>query len=515
MPGRMELDFQFTQPQAKPVYKDVREGPLRILVLGDFSGRANRGSLEHSGALAERPLVSVDVDNFDDVLFRFGPRLAVALGHAEVATATVELKCLDDFHPDALYRRLAIFQAFREMRERVSDPATFAQEAQELQRLMSQDEAGKPDAQAPAGQRPEDDEATLTRLLGRSPADKPQARTADEGRPVDLSQFIKGLIQPHVVPDVAPQQGQLIGSIDEATSVQMRALLHDPAFQALESAWRGVHWLVSELDLGEEVQLFLLDVSKQELAADLAAGRDNLGETGVYRCVVESAVQTAGGQPWSLLVGLYEFGMTAQDLGLLAGLGTVGSRAGGPFLAGADPGIFGCRRLVDAPRPTDWTERNADGEVWWQALRGSGVASWIGLASPRVLLRLPYGSENDPTEAFDFGELTGSADHEGLLWGNPAVACAMLIGAAFQERGWSMRPGDLLEIGDLPAFTYREDGESRLKPCAEVLLAEPAARAMLERGVMPLMSHSNLATLRLMRFQSIADPPAALSGPWR
>ena len=84
MPGRMELDFQFTQPQAKAAYKKPGDGPLRILVLGDFSGRAARGSLEHGSALAERPIVSVDVDNFDDVLFRFSPRISIALGEADV-----------------------------------------------------------------------------------------------------------------------------------------------------------------------------------------------------------------------------------------------------------------------------------------------------------------------------------------------------------------------------------------------------------------------------------------------
>jgi hypothetical protein len=31
---------------------------------------------------------------------------------------------------------------------------------------------------------------------------------------------------------------------------------------------------------------------------------------------------------------------------------------------------------------------------------------------------------------------------------------------------------------------------------------------------MPFLSHRNLNAVRLARFQSIADPPAALSGPW-
>ena len=37
-----------------------------------------------------------------------------------------------------------------------------------------------------------------------------------------------------------------------------------------------------------------------------------------------------------------------------------------------------------------------------------------------------------------------------------------------------------------------------------------AADAILARGVMPLLSHRNQATVRLARWQSMADPPAML-----
>ena len=408
------------------------------------------------------------------------------------------------------------------MRQRVADPATFASEAEALQQLMARD-SGSPARGADgadgaeSAKDPEDDDATLARLLGRSPTERPRARTAGSGS-ADVSEFIKQLVRPHVVPDVALQQEQLIASVDEATSAQMRALLHHPGFQELEAAWRGVRWLVTELELGEEIQLFLFDVSKQELAADLAKGRDGLSETGTYRAVVEKIVETSGGQPWSLLVGLYEFGMSPEELGLLAGLGTIGSRAGGPFVAAASSAIFGCRRLVETPRPADWSAASPEAESWWQALRASQVASWIGLAAPRVLLRLPYGAATDPTDAFALEEIAEPGDpasHEALLWGNPALACALLIAAAFQENGWAMRPGDLLDLGDLPAFSFDDGGAPRLQPVAEVLLTEPAAQAIQERGVMPLMSHAQRAALRLYRFQSIAAPATPLSGPWR
>ncbi len=39
-------------------------------------------------------------------------------------------------------------------------------------------------------------------------------------------------------------------------------------------------------------------------------------------------------------------------------------------------------------------------------------------------------------------------------------------------------------------------------------------QAILERGLMPLLSRRDRPSARLMRWQSIAEPAAALAGPW-
>ncbi|MGK2927543.1 MAG: hypothetical protein ACSLE2_18170, partial [Lysobacterales bacterium] len=61
---------------------------------------------------------------------------------------------------------------------------------------------------------------------------------------------------------------------------------------------------------------------------------------------------------------------------------------------------------------------------------------------------------------------------------------------------------------------YSEDGESRLQPCAELLLSESTMVAILEQGLMPLVSYRNQNTAVLGRFQSIAEPLRALAGAW-
>jgi type VI secretion system protein ImpC len=71
------------------------------------------------------------------------------------------------------------------------------------------------------------------------------------------------------------------------------------------------------------------------------------------------------------------------------------------------------------------------------------------------------------------------------------------------------------EIDGLPLHVYKQDGEAKVKPCAEVLMTEQGAEALLENGIMPLASLRERDTIRLIRFQSIADPPAPLAGRWR
>ncbi len=273
--------------------------------------------------------------------------------------------------------------------------------------------------------------------------------------------------------------------------------------------------MISRLEIGQQLSVHVLDVSKPELAADLESAGSDLQSSGLYKSLVDKTVGTPGADPWSLVVGLYSFGTSAEDIRLLAALGAIGAQAGAPFVGAAAAETLGCGSLVQTPDPMDWGGRDAEANERWQTLRHSPVAPWLGLVLPRLLLRLPYGAEYDELDTFEFEELLDMHDHESFLWGNPAVACGLLIGTAFVQRGWTMEPGDELDVDDLPACVYKEDGEAKLLPCSEVGLTERAAEQILAQGVMPLMSYKNRPAVRLLRFQSLADPAAALAGPWR
>ena len=135
-------------------------------------------------------------------------------------------------------------------------------------------------------------------------------------------------------------------------------------------------------------------------------------------------------------------------------------------------------------------------------------ARWLGLALPRILLRLPYGPQTDAIDEFPFDELSGDPDHEYFLWGNPAFACLLLLARAYQAGKRADRP-DKLILDGLPAYVYHQEGSKTMKPCAEVLLSERTGRQIQDKGLIPLLSHRDRNAVSVMRFQTLADPPTS------
>ena len=494
------------------------ETPFRILIMGDFSGRCNRGVFESAGAMLSRCPLLVDRDNFDAVLAKLGVEIHLPLGSDAGPTVTIRFNELDDFHPDQIYERVEVFQALRETRQLLKDPATFASVAAELQKkpkpAMAKSPADIPPA--PTGSIPETPARStgdlLDDVLEKTQGGSSEAKVTRGRSEWDL--FLQDIVEPYLVPDTEPQQAKLIAGVDEAVSELMRTLLHHPDFQAIEAAWRGLHFLVSRLETDGELKLYIFDISKDELAADLGAAED-LQSTATYKLLVEQTVETFGAERWTLLAGNYTFNPICEDAELLGRLAKIACRAGSRFVSAAGPLLLGCESLADTPDPNDW-KRLPDKEIAqvWESLIGLPEASCIGLALPRFLLRLPYGSETDPIERFDFEEMPGDPVHGDYLWGNPAFGCAYLLAQTCSGQGSGPMPGAILEIDGLPLHVYKEQGETRLKPCAEVLLSERAMEKILDKGLMPLLSIKNKDAVRLARFQSLADPATSLAGRW-
>jgi len=426
---------------------------------------------------SNRPTV-IDRDNFEHVL----ERMAVAL---ELPGAgTLRIKEMDDFHPDRLFSSLQIFQGLRDVRAQIADPRSFERTASELMTTARSSEKPAP---------PQDflsSGSLLEQVVERS-QEGPAAATARGLDP--FQQYLRAIVAPYLVPRPDPKQGEMLAQVDNATAAQMRALLHYKPFQSLEAAWTSLYFLVRLIETDTDLKIYVWHMPKKTLASDLLPATD-LKSTTLYRVLVKETVSTPGAHPWAVVAGNYSFGPGAQDVEMLGRFALLAGAANTPLIARADASLLG------------------DDLTAWSELRAIAEAKYIGLALPGFLLRLPYGKESSPTDTFHFEEMADEPKHSDYLWGNPSIACAALMAQAFTRGGWEMQPGDLLDMSGLPAHVYKKDGEAVMKPCAEVLMTQEEAEALMALGLMPLLSMKNSDRVHLAGFRAINGEP--LAGRW-
>src|SRR5215216_7332824 len=61
----------------------------------------------------------------------------------------------------------------------------------------------------------------------------------------------------------------MIARLDEKLSAQVNEILHAPEFQQVESAWRGLHYLVFNSETDANLKIRVMNVSKTELYRNL------------------------------------------------------------------------------------------------------------------------------------------------------------------------------------------------------------------------------------------------------
>lgn len=478
------IDFNLVSSMDSSRGTPLDSEPFRILVLGDFSGRGSRGICDPHGALASGKLRPVDRDELENVMEHLCVRLRLPLSLDGGDSTELTFVELDDFHPDRLYENLELFREIEQKIPRstqVSPPAA---------RLL-------PDETLPEGLLCRAVEQTpgslLDQILDGAPAGGESKETTVPVSSWD--RFLNRVVSPYSVSADDPAEQQAREIVEDAAGEVMRALLQYPAFKELEAAWRGLKLLVYGLETGEELQIVLLDVTMEEIRDDLNSSED-LSASALFRLLVQECEE----EPWGLVVGNYTFDASNDDIVLLGRLAQVASAADAPCVVAAGQSFLAGRSAVD---------------LLWEQFRRLPSATYLGLAIPRFLLRLPYGKRTDPLESFAFEEMPAIPVHSEYLWGNPAFAVGRLLGESFAEHGWGMVPGVKQDLEGLPLHTYRVEGESRIAPTTEQVFTVEQCERIMEAGFMPLLSFRERDMVRIARFQSIAAPPTLLAGRWR
>lgn len=494
-------DFQLAgRGQGEEATKDTM--PMHIAVLGDFSG-ANSRTEQQRVPIAQRKLLAINRDNFDSVFAQLSVQVRLPPGDT-----LLEFSELDDLHPDFIYQNVRLFDKLRTLKRQLKKPDSFVTAAAEIQAWGDyRNEVSQP-VNSPTEIGP------ATSLLDAALRGMDIDSQLSRGPQGKIDQLIKDIVSPFVEPRADPREKDFLNSLEQATSETLRAIMHHGDFQQLEASWRGLYWLLKRIEDDNKVSVYLLDISKEELRSELdKADADNA----VFQRLV-AARSNPGDTPLALIVGDYTLHNTAQDAQLASHMAQLAARRGGSWLSAGHEQIAACPALSQELDPDHWPAvdpQDTDTQQQWQNLRQDSSAAHLALATPRFLLRLPYGPKTNVTESFNYHELKHDGTHAYYLWGNGAYLLADLLATGFARDGWAAQPGHHKEVDGLALHVYQKAGEQMVKPCAEVLLSDRTAAVFNAAGLLTLRSVRNSDTIGVPHFQSMASDQQGLRGLWR
>ncbi|WP_437541406.1 type VI secretion system contractile sheath large subunit [Sorangium sp. So ce327] len=280
----------------------------------------------------------------------------------------------------------------------------------------------------------------------------------------------------------------LIAEIDVKLSRQIDEILHNPSFQKLESAWRGLKFVIDRCDFRENVKVEMLNCSKEDLLADFEDAPE-VPKSGLYKIVYSAEFGQFGGKPVGAIIANYEFGPGPQDIALLQKCAAVATMSHAPFIAAAGPQFFGLKDFQGLPNLKD-LKALFEGPQYtkWNAFRETEDARYVGLVMPRFLLRLPFGANTVPVKAFNYEEdVVGK--HDAYCWGNATYAFATRLADSFAKYRWCpniIGPQAGGSVENLPLHQYEAMGEIQTKVPTEIMLTERREFELSEEGFIGL-----------------------------
>ena len=312
--------------------------------------------------------------------------------------------------------------------------------------------------------------------------------------------------------DVVQSIEAMVAEIDKKLTQQINAIMHHPAFQQLEGAWRGLHYLVSNSETDSMLKIRVFNVSKKELHKTLKRYKGAAwDQSPIFKKLYEEEYGTLGGEPFGCLVGDYYFDHGPQDVELLGEMAKIAAAGHAPFLAAAAPTVFQMESWQELSNPRDLTKIFQVPEyAGWRSLREMDDARYIGLTMPRFLARTPYGAKTNPVEAFDFEEDANGPDTKNYTWANSAYAMAVNINRSFKTYGWCSRIRGIESGGSvegLPTHTFpTDDGGVDMKCPTEIAISDRREAELAKNGFMPLVYKKNTDFAAFIGAQSLHKP---------
>jgi type VI secretion system protein ImpC len=348
-----------------------------------------------------------------------------------------------------------------------------------------------PDAQAPEAEAAS--ESLLESVIAVTPEAEPDR--AKEMLGVLTKQAMEGVVKWDK--NVTRTINNAIAAIDETLSKQLAAVMHHPDFQKLEGTWRGFKHLVFESETSTMLKIKVLNASKKDVYTDLDKAVE-FDQSQLFKKLYENEFGMAGGEPYGALVGDYEFTGHPQDIDMLEKMSNIAASAFCPFVTAAAPQLFGFKSFSELAKPRDLSKIfDTINYTKWRSFRESEDSRFVSLVMPRVLSRLPYGSQTAPVDEFNFEEFEldkkgrpKKTAHDNYCWMNASYVMGAKLTEAFAKTGWctairGVENGGKVE--GLPAHVFiSDDGDPDLKCPTEIGITDRREKELSDLGFLPL-----------------------------
>ena len=312
--------------------------------------------------------------------------------------------------------------------------------------------------------------------------------------------------------DVLDTIESMIAKLDQQLSLQLNEIIHAPEFQKIESAWRGLNYLVFNSETDTSLKIRVMNVAKEELYREFKVYPGaRWDQSPVFKKLYEAEYGQLGGEPYGCLVGDYYFDHSPVDVQLLRDISKVAASAHAPFFAAANSSLLGMDSWNELTNPRDLGKIfDTPDYAAFKSLRDQPDSRYVGLCMPRVLARQPYGAKSEPVEEFAFEEDTDGHRGEKYAWMNAAFTMAANVNRAFKEYGWTVRIRGVQsggEVENLPTHTFpTDDGGIDLKCPTEIAISDRREAELSKAGLLPLLHRKNTDKAAFIGAQSLYKP---------
>jgi type VI secretion system protein ImpC len=267
-------------------------------------------------------------------------------------------------------------------------------------------------------------------------------------------------------------------------NLMLNQLIHDKSLQALESAWRGLYWLVKTADGHPLCKIDMLPVHKDILREDISA-RTDLVETHFFELLYINEYGQYGGEPYGAVVFDFGFEHSKEDIDFLQQLAQIGRFAHAPIFAAANPSFFGLERFEDLPNIDSLEELQQGARFkYWKKFQESQEAAYLLLTLPKVLLRSSYSFAKRNVSSTLYNEdISRLASN--CLWGSAAFAFAVNCLESFKKYGTCSElvgPEEGAVNGLDPVRIFEDEAIAPV----QVLLSERKEAELVRLGFAPL-----------------------------